>query len=234
MNFKNQTFLNFYLYRDFMQLFEDEFGPKRSATRPGAFAGAAERNTIYKGVVIEAGTAPSQKYSFSVLVDHVWDYFDFDFGAGPKFPRVSPAALADPSAPLDPGPGKSLSITAAATYQPTEALRIMLDYTKSSLRRNDTKRVAFDQNLYTLRLNYYFSRFMFLRLRGDYDTMIANVRGQFLLGWTPHPGTSFYFGYNDDLNYDGYNAFTNHYEPGLRRNQRTFFMKFSYLLRHGL
>lgn len=234
LNFKRQTFLNFYVYRDFMRLFEEEFGPKRTATRPGAFAGAAERSTVYNGVVIEAGTAPSQKYSFSINIDNAWDYFDFDFGAGAKFPRVSPAALVNPNAPLDPGPGKSLSVTASATYQPAEALRVRLDYTKSRLRRNDTKRVAFDQNLYSLRTNYYFSRFIFLRMRGDYDTMIANVRGQFLLGWAPNPGTALYLGYNDDLNYDGFNAFTNHYEPGLRRNRRTFFMKFSYLLRHGL
>lgn len=234
LNFKRQTFLNFYVYRDFMRLFEEEFGPKRTATRPGAFAGAAARRTVYKGLALEAGTAPSQKYSFSINIDNTWDYFDFDFGAGPKFPRISPAALADPNAPLDPGPGKSLNVTASATYQPAGALRVRFDYTKSRLRRNDTKRVAFDQNLYSLRANYYFSRFTFLRLRGDYDTMITNVRGQFLLGWTPYPGTALYLGYNDDLNYDGFNAFTNHHEPGLRRNRRTFFIKFSYLLRHGL
>jgi len=234
LNFKRQTFLNFYLYRDFLRLFEEEFGPQRTATRPGAFVGASERSTVFKGLVIEAGTAPSKKYSFKALVDNTWDQFDFDFGAGQKFPRVSPAALMDPNAPLDPGPGKALNMTASATYQPTDALRVALDYTKSRLVRNDTKRVAFDQNLYSLRANYYFTRFTFARTRLDYDTMIANVRGQFLLGWTPNPGTALYLGYNDDLNYDGFNPFTNHYEPGLRRNSRVFFMKFSYLLRHAL
>jgi hypothetical protein len=37
---------NFYWYRDFLRLFEEEFGPQRTATRPGAFAGAAERSTV--------------------------------------------------------------------------------------------------------------------------------------------------------------------------------------------
>jgi len=234
LNFKRQTFLNFYLYRDFLRLFEEEFGPQRTATRPGAFAGASERSTIFKGLVIEAGTSPSKKYSFKALVDNTWNQFDFDFGAGPKFPRVSPAALADPNSPLDPGPGKALTMTASANYQPADALRVALDYTKSRLVRNDTKRVAFDQNLYSLRANYYFSRFMFLRTRIDYDTMIANVRGQLLLGWTPNPGTSLYMGYNDHLNYNGFSPFTNHYEAGWQRNSRVFFIKLSYLIRHRL
>jgi len=234
LNFKQQTFLNFYLYRDFLRLFEEEFGPQRTATQPGTFAGASERRTVYRGLMIEAGTAPSKKYSFKVAIDNAWDYFDFDFGAGPKFPRVSPAALTDPTAPLDPGPGKSLSITTSAAYQPTNALRVSFNYTKSRLERNDTKRVAFDQNLYSLRANYYFSRFTFARTRLDYDTMIANVRGQFLLGWTPNPGTSLYLGYNDDLNYNGFSPFTNHFEPRWQRNSRMFFIKLSCLIRHSL
>jgi hypothetical protein len=68
----------------------------------------------------------------------------------------------------------------------------------------------------------------------DYDTLASRVRGQFLLGWTPHPGTSLYIGYNDDLNYNGYSPFTTRFEPGFHRNQRTFFIKMSYLFRRGL
>ncbi len=234
LNFKRQTFLNFYLYRDFLRLFEEEFGPQRTAARPGAFAGASERSTVFKGLVIEAGTAPGKKYSFKITIDNAWDQFDFDFGAGSKFPRVSPAALADPNAPLDPGPSRSFYVTASAAYHPTDALRVALDYTKSRLTRNDTKRVAFDQNLYSLRTNYYFTRFTFARTRLDYDTMIANVRGQFLLGWTPNPGTALYLGYNDDLNYDGFNSFTNRFAPGWQRNSRVFFIKLSYLIRSEL
>jgi hypothetical protein len=43
-----------------------------------------------------------------------------------------------------------------------------------------------------------------------------------------------YVGYNDDFNYNGYSPFTDQFERGLRRNQRTFFVKMSYLLRRGL
>ena len=61
--------------------------------------------------------------------------------------------------------------------------------------------------------------------------MIANVKGQFLLGYTPNPGTAFYVGYNDDINRHGFNPFSGALEPGLRRNSRTFFIKASYLFR---
>jgi hypothetical protein len=62
--------------------------------------------------------------------------------------------------------------------------------------------------------------------------LASNVRGQFLIGWAPNPGTSLYVGYNDDLNYNGYSPFDGHFEPGFRRNTRTFFLKMSYLFRH--
>jgi hypothetical protein len=112
-------------------------------------------------------------------------------------------------------------------------LRISFDYTKDRLTRHDTGRVAFDDNIYALRTTYQFSRFTFVRGRVDYDTLASNVRGQFLLGWTPTPGTSFYVGYNDDLNRNGFSPFTGQLEPGFRRNGRTFFLKMSYLFRRG-
>lgn len=62
----------------------------------------------------------------------------------------------------------------------------------------------------------------------------SRVRGQFLFGWTPNPGTSFYPGYNDDMNYRGFSPFTDRYEPGLPRNGRTFFLKMSYLIRKSI
>ncbi|MCI0447444.1 carbohydrate binding family 9 domain-containing protein [bacterium] len=233
LNFKRQTFLNFYFYRDYARLFEEEFGATRTTTRPGSFVGAPERSTVYKGLVIEGGTAPSKKYSFNVSVDVAWDFLDFDFGAGPKFPRVSPAALDDPDAPLDPGPGRTLYATASVAYLPTDAMRFSFDYTKSFLVRNDTKRLAFDQNLYTFRANYSFTRFIFARARLDYDTLKSNVTTQLLFGYAPNPGTAFYIGYNDDLNYNGFNTVMNRFEPNFRRNKRTLFIKMSYLLRHG-
>jgi hypothetical protein len=120
---------------------------------------------------------------------------------------------------------------ARAAQRPTDALSFSMDYTTSHLVRGDTKRVAYDQNLYSLRTVYQFTRFTFARARVDYDTLRARVYWQFLVGYTPNPGTALYVGYNDDLNRDGFNPFTGMYEPGLRRSSRTFFLKMCYLFR---
>jgi hypothetical protein len=234
LNFKRQTSLQLAVYRDYARLFEEEFGAKRSATQAGAFIGPPERSTSWNGFTIIGATNPSRKYAINVTVDRSWRVFDYDFGAGPKFPRVSPAALLNPSAPLDPGPGNTTDITASFAWQPTEAFRASVDYTKSQMVRSDTGRMAYDQNLWSFRANYYFTRFTFARARMDYDTLATRVRGQFLLGWTPNPGTALYVGYNDDLNYNGYSPFTNQFEPGARRNGRAYFIKLSYLIRRGL
>lgn len=71
----------------------------------------------------------------------------------------------------------------------------------------------------------------FARLRIDYSTISTRVRPQFVVGWTPSPGTALYAGYNDDFNRNGFNPFTGDLEPGFRSNGRTFFIKASYLFR---
>lgn len=214
------------------RLFEEEFGAARTTTHAGSFFGPdPERSTYQRSPYLFAGSRPSKKYNFNIFLLHSANSFDLDFGAGPKFPRVSPAALANPSAALDPGPGSFWDVQLGAGLQPTNELNVSLNYTKNRQTRNDTGRVAFDDNIYTLRSTYQFTRFIFARARVDYETLTANVRGQFLLGWTPNPGTALYLGYNDDLNRNGFNPFTGQLEPGFRRNGRTFFIKMSYLFR---
>ena len=228
-NFARQAYLGLGFQQGYERLFEEEFGPKRNATRGGTFFGEAERSAprqIYYGY---AGMTPHKAFSFDTEVVYTVGAFDFDFGSLPRYPRVSPAALLDPDAPLDPGTGNELTIYSTFTYKPTDALRLSLNYTKDKLVRHDTKLTAFDDNIFELRGTYQFSRFTFARARVDYDTLAANIRAQFLLGWTPNPGTAFYIGYNDDMNYRGYNPFTDQFEPGFRRNGRSFFIKMSYL-----
>ncbi len=114
---------------------------------------------------------------------------------------------------------------------PTAAFQISLNYNKQRLVRDDTKRTAFDENIFSLRSTYQFTRSTFLRTRIDYSTLSTRLRPQLVLGWTPSPGTAVYAGYNDDLNRNGYNPFTGAFEPGFRGNGRTFFIKASYLFR---
>ena len=97
--------------------------------------------------------------------------------------------------------------------------------------RHDTGLVAFDENIFSSRTTYQFNRNTFARLRVDYSTLNYRIRPQFVLGWTPNPGTAIYVGYNDDMNYRGYNPYNRQYEPGIHGNGRTFFIKASYLFR---
>ena len=79
-----------------------------------------------------------------------------------------------------------------------------------------------------------FTREIFARLRLDYSNIQSRVRPQLVLGWTPSPGTAVYAGYNDDLNYNGYNPYNGRLEPGFSGNGRSFFIKMSYLFRKSL
>jgi hypothetical protein len=254
-SFKKETYFGVGSDKGYERVFESEFGPKR---QPGSncvvnntctFAGDDnERSSSNHGLYFFAGSAPSKKYNFNIFINRRWGDFDFDFGAGPKFPRVSPGAIAartakanglctgnNPpavcNAPQDPGPGDFLHIDGGITFQPTAALSATLKFTKERLKRYDTGLLAFDENIVSLRSTYQFSRFLFARGRIDFDSIASNIKGQFLLGYTPNPGTAFYVGYNDDLNRHGFNPFSGQLEPGFRRNGRTFFVKMSYLFR---
>jgi len=200
------------------------------------FGDDPERSAFNRDVYFYVETTPSKKYAFFVFSLYRWGQMDFDFGTGnPDFPRASPAAqLFGQGAPLDPGAGNQWTVEGSATYKPTDALRLSLNYNKARLVRQDTGLVAFDDNIYSLRGTYQFTRFIFARARVDYTSLGRNARGQFLLGWTPNPGTSFYVGYNDDMNRNGLNPFSGTLEPGFRRNGRLFFIKASYLIRKSI
>src|SRR5882672_5525673 len=252
---KRQSYVGVGTDKGYERVFESEFGPKRQpgsncvANNTCTFAGDDnERSSSNHGFYFFAGSSPSKKYNFNFFVNRRWGDFDFDFGAGPKFPRVSPTALAATAAranglcvgnnqpavchaPQDPGPGDFFHFDGSFTYQPTSALSATLSLTKERLRRYDTGLLAFDENIVSLRTTYQFSRFLFARGRVDFDSIASNVKGQFLLGYTPNPGTALYVGYNDDLNRRGFNPFSGQLEPGFRRNGRTFFIKMSYLFR---
>jgi hypothetical protein len=232
-NFQKQSFLGGGFDNRYEKDYEEEFGAKRTSYQSGQFFGEPTRASNNGVWFFGGGTTPNKQISMQFFANFGSGAMDYDFGGGPKYPRVSPAALQFGQffPQLDPGPGRALDLNGSFRYKPTNELSLSLDYTKSRLRRRDTGLVAFDDNIYTLRGTYQFTRFTFARARVDYDSLNANLTGQFLLGWTPNPGTAFYAGYNDDMNHNGYNPFTGVLEPGFRRNGRTFFVKFSYLIR---
>ena len=254
-NLQRQSSIGIGFDKGYERVFEEEFGPKR---QPGSncvltntctfWGNDSERSAPNWGLYVFANSTVNKKVNFSVFADRAYGSLDFDFGAGPRYPRVSPPAItarnakaaglcngaAPPAicnAPQDPGPGTSFDIEGNVTYQPSNPLNLTLSFTKQRLRRDDTHLLAFDENIISLRTTYQFTRFIFARGRVDFDSIASNVKGQFLFGWTPNPGTAFYVGYNDDINRRGFSPFTGQLEPGLRRNGRTFFIKMSYLFR---
>ena len=255
LNFPRQTYLGLGAEKGYERVFESEFGGVRQSgsncvsNNNCTFAGNDnERSTSNRGLYVYGGSTVNKKVNFNFFANRRWGVLDYDFGAGPKFPRVSPVAIAAADAeanglcggispppvcnsPLDPGPGDFFHFDGGVTYQPTGALNATLSYTKERLKRYDTDRVAFDDNIVSLRSTYQFSRFLFARGRIDYETIDSSVKGQFLLGYTPNPGTALYVGYNDDLSRNGFNRFSGQLEPGFRRNGRVFFIKMSYLFR---
>ncbi|MDQ3042889.1 MAG: carbohydrate binding family 9 domain-containing protein, partial [Acidobacteriota bacterium] len=229
---QRQTFVGAGVEFGYERVFESEFGLVRSATRRGAFFGDdSERSSHKRELYSFIETAPNKQIFALFVLSHTWGQLDYDLGAGPDFPRVSRAALLDPNNPLDPGAGNQLFIESVFRYQPTSAWQAQLNYNKVRLVRNDTGRTAFDDNIFSLRSTYQFTRDIFARLRMDYSTLNTRLRPQLVVGWTPSPGTALYAGYNDDLNYNGYNPFSGRFEPGFRGNGRTFFIKASYLFR---
>jgi hypothetical protein len=242
---QRQTYIGANYQLGFERVYTNEFDMPH-----GAFAGnTSERGAHFNAVQAFIETTPHKKLFLFFFMDHTWGLMDYDFGAGPDFPRASSAfqnylaqcalnstactgenpSISVPG--LDPGPGDQLMIESTIRYQPTTAFQTQLNYTKRRLVRHDTGLVAFDDNLFSSRSVYQFTRDIFARLRLDYSTLSRRVRPQFVLGWTPSPGTALYAGYNDDINYNGYNPFIGLQEPGFRSNGRTFFIKASYLFK---
>jgi hypothetical protein len=257
-NLQGNLFLNGEFGIQHEHIYEDEFGARRNAAQSGAFFGADDRKARQPYFNINVNKNVSKKLFLYGYFGIYENNFDFDFGAGDRFRRASPAfrdylngpvyanylqqvylnqidptvIIPDPQIPgLDPGKGRLVELNLGGEYKPIDPLRISLDYTKSSLKRHDTGLDAFDTNIVTLRSTYQFSRFTYVRARWDYDSLRSNASGQFLFGWNPNPGTAFYVGYNDNFNYNGFNPFTGQSESRFERNSRTFFIRASYLFR---
>lgn len=240
---QRQTFVGAAAIFGYERVFENEFGANRSATRSGAFFGDSERSAHSREFYGFIETTPTAKLFAFFLASYTQGQLDYDLGNGRRFPRVSRAfldyqaqcaqnpAACDNVPGFDPGAGNQLYLESNLRYQPTSELQMQLNYNKIRLVRNDTGKTAFDDNIFSLRSTYQFTRNTFARLRLDYSTLSTRLRPQLVVGWTPSPGTALYAGYNDDINYNGYNPFNGQAEQGFRSNGRTFFIKASYLFR---
>ena len=228
-NLQKQSFIRWGYNTGYERDIASEFGVT-------AFARGSEHSGYSKNVFAYAGSTPTKRINFFYFFGYRWGEMDYDFGAGPRFPRVSRAALDDPDnpdVPLDPGQGNLLYTNGSMSYKASNDLNMSVSFSKNRLTRHDTGLVAFDSNIVSARATYQFTRFAFARARIDYSSLTSGYRGQFLFGWTPNPGTALYVGYNDDMNRNFVNPFSGNLEPGFRRNGRTFFIKASYLIRRS-
>lgn len=214
------------------KLIEEEFGPKRNLNQQGAFFGKGERFSPQYGYWMWAEKVFSKRVSAYTNYEITYNTFDYDFGSGFKFPRVSPAALANPNNSIDPGTGKQNYFNIGVNTKPIDTLSLNLSYEKTKLTRNDTGLVAFDSNIMQFRSTYQFTPFVALKARLDYNTLNNRLFGQYTFGWTPSPGKAFYVGYSDRWSYNG--GEFNPRVPGFLQMDRTFFMKVSYLFRKSL
>ncbi|HEX7316537.1 MAG TPA: DUF5916 domain-containing protein [Pyrinomonadaceae bacterium] len=246
-NLQRQSFVRVGYNTGYERVFASEFGVTQFANS------LKEVSDTSKNVFAYAGSTPTKRITFFYFFGYRWGQLDYDFGAGRRFPRVSPSAVAQRLAAADnlciekegyvppdaclglkqPGAGGFLYTNGNVTYKASKDLNMTLTFSKNRLVREDTGLVAFDSNIASLKTTYQFTRFAFARARIDYSSTASSYRGQFLFGWTPNPGTAFYVGYNDDLNRNFYNTYSGQAEQGLARNTRTFFIKASYLFRRS-
>ena len=226
LNLQKNAFVNISGGVSYEKLYEEEFGLKRSPTRPyGTFFGAPTRGTWQNFVSVNINQTYNKQFNYGLFIGTIGNAFDF-FGQREFRPNANEVYFLQ-----DPGPGRQFDAQVFLEYKPTDPLRMSVSYTKSRLVRNDSKVRAFDADLVSVRSTYQFSRFVFTRLRLDYDSTRNNYSGQALFGWTPSPGKAFYIGYNDNSNYNGFSPYTGQLENGFERNSRTFFIRVSYLFR---
>ena len=224
LNFTRQTAFTVGFSRGYERIFQEEFGqlfakniPERSAS-----------NFAYFGSV---RSAPSKKFSILAFASYMNGVFDFDFGAEPKFPRVSPIALENSdTALLDPGPGSSINATLNVLVRPTSKITLTIDYTKSRLVRRDTRRIAFNDNIVSLNPIFQLGNSWSIRTRTDVQTINSSILGQYLLAWEPKPNTAIFVGYNNDIRFNNLDLSNSTNRSRFALDNQTFFFKVSYLV----
>jgi hypothetical protein len=226
MSLQRTMFLFFEGGMSYEKLYEEEFGLKRMPTRRGRFFGDPTRATWQQWIYAELGQNFNKHFYYYAWINYRNNAYDFFFPA-----PIVPGEPPNPISQINPGPGKAWDSEIYFEWKPIDPLRASVSYRKSRLVRNDNRVRTFDADIVSVKSTYQFTRFLFTRMRLDYNSLSQNFAGQLLFGWNPSPGKAFYVGYNDNFNYNGVNPFTGQVDNGFERNSRTFFIRASYLFR---
>jgi Domain of unknown function (DUF5916)/Carbohydrate family 9 binding domain-like len=243
LSFKGNAGLGAGFYFGPGKIYEDEFGPARSAMNPGTFFGDPSRRTFEYGTFSYFYKEFGKRVSLNADLSTSFNNFDYDFGAGPEFPRVSPPYLAWkaqcallnidpcplPQPALDPGAANSIYFGVGTGLKPTDKFSLSLNYSKSRLKRNATGLLVYDSNNFSFGSAYQFSQYINVKARVYYNTLGGGVFGQYTFAWTPSVGKALYVGYNSSSIYNGHPFGPRH--SGYLEMSRTFFIKMSYLFR---
>ncbi|HEX3101373.1 MAG TPA: DUF5916 domain-containing protein, partial [Pyrinomonadaceae bacterium] len=124
---RGNLFVSFEGGDQFEKNYEEEFGPKRNPVTGlgGAFFGDPTRQATQPYMSANLNKTVSKKFNLYAFLGSIWGAFDYDFGAGNRYPRVSPAYNAwirggrvGPEPALDPGPGHQYDAQFGFEYKP--------------------------------------------------------------------------------------------------------------------
>ncbi len=119
--------------------------------------------------------------------------------------------------------GYSRFLRSTIAYRPNIRLKEELIFTKSTFWQEKGGEQVFDYNILRSKTTYHFTRKLFLRTILEYNAYWKELTTDVLLSYVHNYGTVFFLGYGGLYDRDEYMHF--------RQNQRSFFVKVSYLWR---
>jgi len=117
--------------------------------------------------------------------------------------------------------GKSFGYNMFLNFKIGDKLRSGFSYSKNKMTVRNSDEEIYNASVFRNTITYQFSKNLSFRNIIDYYTEGSQLGGNFLITWTPNPGTIFYIGYDTRL----FKGDENFYQ----RDQNMLFMKFSYL-----
>ncbi len=119
--------------------------------------------------------------------------------------------------------GYSRFLRSTIAYRPNIRLKEELIFTKSTFWQEKNGAEVYDYNIIRSKTTYHFTRKLFLRTILEYNAYWKELSTDILLSYMHNYGTVFFLGYGGVFDRDEYMHF--------RQNQRSFFVKVSYLWR---
>jgi hypothetical protein len=133
---------------------------------------------------------------------------------------------------VDPFQGRSKSVSAGVTFQPSGRFKQNVDYQRVAFDRESTGARVYTVDIVNTKTAYQFTPHFFLRNIIQYDSSSKRVLTDLLASYEPHPGTVVYVGYGSLLEQRGF--VDGQWVTGAGSyltTQRGLFLKTSYLLR---